>query len=189
MLGDNGFTLVFDFGFAWRSWPSFVDCGSEGSLILRGFAVLFLDHLVYLVLSGFPLNPCWAACGAKRDLHRIGRVLLGSLCGRAEETPPTDAPQLLWWLWAGSRAVSSQVPRGFLDQAPAVAKSPLPVLPVHPALTQQKTGVSGPVRKESMSLLVIQVLPDVVRGSPVWYCRGMNLREMPSVIRSQSEKH
>lgn len=68
MLRDNGFSFIFDFsrqsphfGFAWRSWPSFVDYGSEGSLILRGFAVLFLDHLVYLVLSGFPLSPCWAA--------------------------------------------------------------------------------------------------------------------------------
>lgn len=87
--------------------------------------------------------------------------------GRAEETPPTDAPQLLWCLWAERRAASSRVPRGFLDQAPAVAKSPLPVLPVHPALTQQNTGVSGPVRRESILPLVIQVLPDVVRGSPV----------------------
>lgn len=54
------------------------------------------------------------------------------------------------------------VQRGFLDWMPAVAvPCPLPVLPVLLVIPQQKRGVSGTVRNESLSPVVDLVLPDV----------------------------
>ena len=45
-------------GSAHKSWTIFVDCGSNGSLIFRVFAVLF-GLLIFSGSLGAPTGPCW----------------------------------------------------------------------------------------------------------------------------------
>lgn len=126
--------------------------------------MLFLGCLVYLVLLGFPLGSLWCCLMWKGFTNGGGWGCWMSLCcGCMWWDPSIGTPKLPGVSGQGSKFSSPWViQRGFLDRMPAVAvPCPLPVLPVLLVIPQQKRGVSGTVRNESLSPVVDLVSPDV----------------------------
>ena len=151
------------FGFA---CGSFVGYSSRRRILFQDFAVLFLVCPVYLVLLEFPLGLCWFYLMGWQGFPQhwggaAGNLVMREGHGEIFLLVTLGCPGVSRQV---SRVASLWVQRGFLDRMLPIAEFSLSLLPAHLLTSQQKKGVSGPVRKESTSDLVedVCVMPSVI---------------------------